>query len=419
MTLIEQLNVIRKTNVLFILNKVLASMETSINPYLTSERISYLNEEMSKYTIYKSDEEIKSNAEKEIEETINSSKIKRQEIESTINKKTLGLERYKNALQDKKKKIKLLVIFGVELFFFLAIALPLIITMIVFNSIIIYFIGSIIMTLGLMVGAFFISKSIVNKVFNNKLKQKEESYKKECKDLEDELFSLSDKKIEERINRIKEKCEQELKSNNEKELKRQKIINEIEELNKSLSLYVVVNKYYEIENNYFKKCELQVKKTLEKLLSMSPLNEKYYSLECICQIMEYLETGRCDELQGKDGCYNLLESEVSNKRIEVVFNEISNKPELHGQQSSSKKQVNEIKDILTKLKIELNIIKNDYLKDNSILKNFDYMLQDSYPSLTNLHKNQNKVDLCIDFNRASNSSDSAELDKICQKMLIM
>lgn len=417
MTLVEQLNVIRKINVLYIVNKELAHRGPSVVYIGDSDRIAYLKEEISKYVANNNDEEIKNNAEKEIEETINSSKKRREEIESTISKKTAGLKSYENVLLSKKEKIKLLVILGVELFLFLTIVLPLIITIICYNSISVTFIGSVVMIIGLMVAAFFISKIIVNKIFDKKLNQKEASFKKEVKYLEDELISLSDEKIEEKINRIKEKSEEQIKANKEKDQEVERMKNEIEEINNNLDLYAVEAKYFKVENNFFKKCEAQVKKTLENLLSRSLLNKKYYSLECICQILEYLETGRCVELQGKDGCYNLLESEIGTKKIEVLFDEISTDPYLKGQQSSSKKQTEEIKDEILNLNSELNIIKRDYLNNNFELDNFDCSLTDSYQRLVCLHKNLEEVDLCIFFNKMINFNDNDELDRICRQIL--
>ncbi len=54
---------------------------------------------------------------------------------------------------------------------------------------------------------------------------------------------------------------------------------------------------------------------LEKVKENSTIHKKYFSFVHICQFYEYIDTGRCDRLEGSDGCYNLFELELRLNRI--------------------------------------------------------------------------------------------------------
>lgn len=66
---------------------------------------------------------------------------------------------------------------------------------------------------------------------------------------------------------------------------------------------------YEIEivkNNMNK-----TKKILDNVYAMNIIHQKYrYNLVYICSIYEYFDTGRCNRLEGHEGAYNLLESDI-------------------------------------------------------------------------------------------------------------
>lgn len=55
---------------------------------------------------------------------------------------------------------------------------------------------------------------------------------------------------------------------------------------------------------------LEVEKTLENLYSLNIIFPKYRTMAAITQICEYFESGRCTELAGPNGAYNLYESEL-------------------------------------------------------------------------------------------------------------
>ncbi len=60
----------------------------------------------------------------------------------------------------------------------------------------------------------------------------------------------------------------------------------------------------------------KTKETLAKLYNdVSVLHPKYQNFAAVCQIYEYLDTGRCTELTGASGAYNLYESELRQNLI--------------------------------------------------------------------------------------------------------
>lgn len=54
---------------------------------------------------------------------------------------------------------------------------------------------------------------------------------------------------------------------------------------------------------------------LESVYSCNIVFPKYRSLPAVATMCEYLETGRCSELSGADGAYNLYESEIRTNRV--------------------------------------------------------------------------------------------------------
>ena len=55
--------------------------------------------------------------------------------------------------------------------------------------------------------------------------------------------------------------------------------------------------------------------SLDLIKKNSSIHEKYFTFVHICQFYEYIDTGRCNKLEGSDGCYNLFELELRLNRI--------------------------------------------------------------------------------------------------------
>ena len=54
---------------------------------------------------------------------------------------------------------------------------------------------------------------------------------------------------------------------------------------------------------------------LQKLYNKNILYPKYRNYACVCTLYEYFDSGRCTTLEGHEGAYNLLESEMRMNRI--------------------------------------------------------------------------------------------------------
>lgn len=67
------------------------------------------------------------------------------------------------------------------------------------------------------------------------------------------------------------------------------------------------------------KPQKEVRRLLDKIYSKNIIFPKYRNLAAIAQIYEYLVSGRCTELEGPDGAYNLYESEL---RQNIIINKL-------------------------------------------------------------------------------------------------
>ena len=59
---------------------------------------------------------------------------------------------------------------------------------------------------------------------------------------------------------------------------------------------------------------------LQKAYGKGMLYGKYQNFVAVCSICEYLESGRCSELSGPNGAYNLFETEI---RMNLVITQLS------------------------------------------------------------------------------------------------
>lgn len=75
------------------------------------------------------------------------------------------------------------------------------------------------------------------------------------------------------------------------------------------------NQAIESELNKLEKQIRESEEVLDKLYAMNVLHPKYRNLTAASIILEYLETGRCSELTGHEGAYNLYESELRQNLI--------------------------------------------------------------------------------------------------------
>lgn len=68
--------------------------------------------------------------------------------------------------------------------------------------------------------------------------------------------------------------------------------------------------------------------TLSKLYATDVIYPKYRSMAAVCTIYEYLASGRCQELEGPNGAYNLYESELRQEmiidKLDIVIENLEN-----------------------------------------------------------------------------------------------
>ncbi len=133
-------------------------------------------------------------------------------------------------------------------------------------------------------------------------------------------FNEEAKKIEEFNKESRNRYEKDVvwcKSKNEEELKAYYI-----EVEKAQKKYEVEKKGCAIGKEAVKKMELSCNKTrdtLKRLYDLNVIFPKYRNLVAISTMYEYLASGRCSQLTGPDGAYNLFESEL---RQNIIIGEL-------------------------------------------------------------------------------------------------
>jgi len=105
---------------------------------------------------------------------------------------------------------------------------------------------------------------------------------------------------------------------------------------------------------------------LDKLYEIGWLYPKYHSFIAVCSIYEYFLTGRCAELTGPDGAYNLYESELRQNVIinslETIADNLSrirnNQYMLYEEMEKTEKMVEEIRSDIIDIYSETKSISN-------------------------------------------------------------
>lgn len=105
---------------------------------------------------------------------------------------------------------------------------------------------------------------------------------------------------------------------------------ELDSVNDEISRLRV--KKNEAENN----AKVAEKAFYDYLLT-TEIYKSYHSYQAVCQFIQYIESGRCNELVGPYGCYNLYETELRSGLI------ISNLVEINQRLSEIQQTMNEIK----------------------------------------------------------------------------
>ena len=75
-------------------------------------------------------------------------------------------------------------------------------------------------------------------------------------------------------------------------------------------------------HEYFSTPLSETQAVLDKLYSVDVIYPKYHTLPALTSIYEYLVTGRCEELSGAHGAYNLYEDEIRKDTIISQLNTV-------------------------------------------------------------------------------------------------
>ena len=92
-----------------------------------------------------------------------------------------------------------------------------------------------------------------------------------------------------------------------------------EQYNHDLALWQAEN---DEAHSYFAKPLAETQEVLKNLYSADVIYPKYRNLPALTSIYEYLITGRCEELTGPHGAYNLYEDEVRKDMIISQMNQV-------------------------------------------------------------------------------------------------
>ena len=102
----------------------------------------------------------------------------------------------------------------------------------------------------------------------------------------------------------------------------------------------------------------ETKENLERVYSKNIIYPKYRNLPALTSIYEYYVTGRCEELSGPYGAYNLYEDEVRKDKIISQLNTvIANLEQIKQNQYKLYEQVCQIQSNTNRMVSELNAIK--------------------------------------------------------------
>ena len=102
----------------------------------------------------------------------------------------------------------------------------------------------------------------------------------------------------------------------------------------------------------------ETKENLEKVYAKNTIYPKYRNLPALTSIYEYYVTGRCEELSGPYGAYNLYEDEVRKDKIISQLNTvIANLEQIKQNQYKLYEQVCQIQSNTNRMVWELNAIK--------------------------------------------------------------
>ncbi len=98
--------------------------------------------------------------------------------------------------------------------------------------------------------------------------------------------------------------------------------NSIKKSNDQIKIKIIKDEIDSINRQY-----QTTKNTLKKAYNLDILHPKYQNFIAVCSLHEYLVTGRCTQLTGHEGGYNIFEMEIRMNLIILKLDEVVNKLE--------------------------------------------------------------------------------------------
>jgi hypothetical protein len=159
-------------------------------------------------------------------------------------------------------------------------------------------------TVGVGIVAIIASTTAMIRRITAKEKARKEAYEKACADARAQR-----QQINEQIDNLKEQKNQLGARHSEQE---KKLTSELQSRLLSVTLPALAEAQPVLDT---------LESTLEQLYSLNIIFPKYRSFACVATLLEYLQSGRCDELTGPNGAYNLYESEL---RSDLIITKLDN-----------------------------------------------------------------------------------------------
>lgn len=156
------------------------------------------------------------------------------------------------------------------------------------------------------------------------------------------------------------------------------------------------------EINLYRENVQVAKEACNSAIELSSLHKKYSSSVCVCQFIDYLETGRCYTLEGADGCYNKYEEELRQQiivdKLDTIIGSL-NRIENHMVTAVHELQM--INQTATAIKDELKevIDKISYQQNDNVIE----LCETISGSLKTISNNTRLIKACAGFNSASST----------------
>lgn len=149
----------------------------------------------------------------------------------------------------------------------------------------------------------------------------------------------------------------------------------------------------ELEN--IRQEQTKTKQALASVYSLNVIHPKYRNLVAVASFCEYFETGRCSQLEGHEGAYNIYEQEIRLDRIITKLDVIISK--------------------LEEIKNNQYVLYQSIMQANNVLNRIDKANYQMLCSLDTIQKNSE----LIEYNtRCANSRAEAIADMmVIQQML--